>query len=43
MMLPWLRFFPVIRDKFESSKQAPLKMRRLQDKTVAEHEAMLVS
>ena len=42
MMLPWLRFFPVIKDKFEDSKQAPLLMRKLQDKLVAEHEEKLV-
>ncbi len=41
MMLPWLRHLPVIKDKFEETKEAPLKMRRLQDKTVAEHEAFI--
>jgi hypothetical protein len=38
MMLPWLRHLPVIRQRFEASKEAgPLKMRALQDATVKRH------
>jgi len=38
MMLPWLRYLPGVRQKFEASKEAgPLKMRELQDKAVKKH------
>nr|APH81375.1 cytochrome P450 CYP3033A1 [Tigriopus kingsejongensis] len=38
MMMPWLRFFPYIKEKFQASKEAPLSMRKLQNKMVAQHE-----
>ena len=37
MMMPWLRHVPGIKEKFQESRRAPLKMRQLQDRMVASH------
>ena len=38
MMLPWLRHIPFVKDKFMASRHAPLKMRKLQNKSVEDHQ-----